>query len=490
MIDLTFKKAILPALISSTLLLSACGGSSSNSDEPATGSLTSGIITGFGSVYVNGIKFDTDSASYDVDDDVNADQSALRVGMRVKINGKINDDGLTGSADSITYENELEGPVSAIPSAYDPLTKEVTLTILGVEVLVNADTTFDNDDNNLDSSTIQVGDLLEVSGYTTSTGITATHIEIQISGFIADDTEIEIKGEISDLNGDNFVVNGLAIQWDSSSTELDDIPSDTLVDGLYVEVKGTLNADGDLMTATKIEAEHDGLGEDADEVELEGYISEYDDVAQTFMLQGQLVDASGTPELMPASLVLEDDIKVEVEGELIDGTLYADEIKLKGRKIKIHAPVSNKSIDTVSFSLFGGSDNITVRVNDQTEMEDDVLDDEDFTLTDLQLGDFVEVEAFDDGSGVINAVDLNRKDSDSIQLEGPISAYDGSTQTVTLFGQVFDLTQADYEDESDISILADAFYGQLAVGSFVELTDESPSNGVIDKAEIEEQDDD
>lgn len=491
MINITFNKAILPVLISSTLMLSGCGGSSNNSDTATGGTLTSGIITGFGSVYVNGIKFETDTASYDVDDDVNADQSDLRVGMRVKINGTINADGLTGTADTITYENELEGPVSAIPSAHDPVTGEVILTILGVDVLVNADTTFDNDDNNLSSSTIQVGDLLEVSGYTTSSGITATHIEIQTGGFTANVTEIEIKGEIIGLSGNGFTVNGLNIEFDVS-TELEDIPGDTLVDGLYVEVKGTLNAAGDLLSATKIEAEHDGLGEDADDVELEGYISEYNDVTETFIIQGQLVDASGAPDLMPASLVLENDAKVEVEGELIEGVLYADKIKLKGRKIKIHAPVSNinTNLGTFSFSLFGGSDNITVRVNEQTEMEDDIGDNEAFLLSELQLGDFVEVEAFDDGSGVINAVELDRKDIDSIQIEGPVSAYNPSEQTVTLFGQTFDLSYADYEDETDMDITSDVFYGQLAVGSFVELTDETPSDGVIDKAELEEEDDD
>ena len=54
--------------------LAGCGGSGS-SDAPgtpgtpsATNQTTVGQITGFGSIYVNGIQFDTAGASYEVDD--------------------------------------------------------------------------------------------------------------------------------------------------------------------------------------------------------------------------------------------------------------------------------------------------------------------------------------------------------------------------------------------------------------------------------------
>lgn len=490
-----FKKALLPALISSSILLSGCG-SSSDSDTTSTDStLTSGIITGFGSIYVNGVKFETDNASYDVDDDTSADQNDLRVGMHVKIDGTINDDGITGTADSVSYENELEGPVSAIDSS-DPA--NIVLTILGRSVVINADTTFD-DDFSLDMNSIVVGDLLEVSGYTNSNGVIATHIEKQ-GDFVADSSMVEIKGEISGLGSSRFMVNGMNIEFDSSTT-LDDIPNNTLVDDLYVEVKGTLNAAGDLLTATKIEAEDNKLGDDGAKVEVEGYISAYDDVAQTFLVQGQQVDASQTLEFKPSTLVLANDLKVEVEGRMDGDTLIAKEIKLKGRKIKIQASVSNKNMDsgTVSFSLFGGTDNVSARVNDQTDMEDDVGSLLEFTLADLQIDDFVELEAFDDGTGVINAVELDRKVADDTQLEGPISGYNDIEQTVTMFGQTFNLLQAKFEGEnSNNSITAAEFFGQLAVGSFVELTDEDPdgpegpllADGVIDKAEIEENNDD
>ncbi len=485
-----FSKTILPAMISSILLLSGCGGSSDS--DVQGGNLTSGIITGFGSIYVNGIKFETDDADFDVDDDVNADQSELRIGMHVTINGTINPDGLTGTAQKVIYDNELEGPVSAVDDT-DP--GNIVVTIMGLDITVNSDTTFDNDDNALSMTTLAVGQFLEVSGYTNSSGITATHIEQQSDSFVADVTEVEIRGTIFSLTDNQFSIRGLTVAYDSN-TELDDVPADTLTEDMLVEVKGTLNAAGDLMTATKVEAEDDGY-DDADEVELEGQIYNYDATAMTFSMQGVTVSTASTPELTPASLTLENDLKVEVEGELINGVLIAEEIKLKGRKIKIHAEISAKdaTAGTVAFSLFGGTNNITVRVNQQTEIEDDVGPVEDITFEDLLVGDFVEVEAFDDGTEVINAIELERKEIDDTQIEGPISAYDATELTVTLFGQTFSLAGVDLEAEDSTDLTSDpaAFFALLGTGSFIELTDENGNTGpdaVIDKAEIEEEDDD
>ncbi|MDJ0833657.1 MAG: DUF5666 domain-containing protein [Gammaproteobacteria bacterium] len=485
------QKALLPALISSALMISGCGSDSDSSNTPSGGNLTSGIITGFGSVYVNGIRFDTDSSSFDVDDDSSASQDDLRVGMLVQVDGSINPDGVSGTATSIFYDNEVEGPVSNIDIS-DPA--NIIITILGRDITVTADTQFDNDDNDLDMTLIAVGDLLEVSGYRTDSGIIATHIELQSDDFIADLTEVEIKGEIEvgSLGADSFTIDGLAIQFDGS-TELEDIPSGSLSEGLYVEVKGTLNAAGDLLSASEIEAEDDGLEDDADEVYLAGVIYGYDSVAQTFMLQGVSVDASQAPELEPSNLVLANELEVKVEGSLVNGVLIADEIELHGRKIEVDATITDISANpadandiTLSFSLFGGSNNISVRVNQQTDMEDDVGALVPFNPSDLAIGDYVKLEAYDDGSGVINATELDRKASESVELQGPISGYDEVLQTVTMFGQTFDLSNAEYEGANDLTIDAATFYAALANGALVELVDEDPADGVIDKAELED----
>jgi len=485
------RKSLYTAMFGSLALLSACGGSSSSDDDPAAstpGNITAGIITGFGSIYVNGIKFETDNAGYDVDDDNAADESDLRVGMYVRINGKINADGKTGTATMVKYENELEGPVSAIPSAYDAATNQITVTILGKEVVINGDTTID-DDHGLTIDTIKIGDILEVSGNITSTGIVATHIEKQDDS----DTEFEIKGTITAVGSNQFTIDGTTDVAYDSNTEFDDIANDTPAVDMYVEVEGEWDSANNRLIASKVEAEDEGLGEDdADEVEIEGAISNYNGTEMTFEVQGQKVDASATPQLIPASLVLADDLKVEVEGDLVDGVLIAEEIKVKGRKIKLQAEVASvdSTAGTLGFSLFGGTDNVTVRVNQQTEMEDDTAADQDpLTLDHMTGGDFVELEAFDDGSGDINAIQLKRKDSDSVVYKAPLESFDATTSSITLFGQSFDLSSvANFEyEENDVEISTDAatFFGMLETGDMVKLVDDDQDN-VIDKAELDD----
>ena len=301
-------------LITSTFI-AGCGGSSSSGDD-ADPVVSRGVITGFGSVYVNGRRYETDGTRFEVDDE-DGNEEDLRVGMVVTVLGKKDKNGY--AADDIIYDNELKGPVSDITIDPDDATRK-TLTILGQAVLVTGDTTID-DDGNLGFDTIAIGDVLEVSGYAGNNQFIATHIELQ-----DDDDEIEIKGIIENLAADSFEINGFSVSY-SALTEIDDDIT-VLADGLYVEVEGRLNGAGDILIADEIESEDDDYMDDVDDIEIRGVISNYSSTNMTFMLQDQLVDAS-TAELEPASLTLTNGLIVEVEGYIADGLLFADEVELE-----------------------------------------------------------------------------------------------------------------------------------------------------------------
>ena len=107
----TTNFAALGTVLLLSLALSACGGSGGSTDTTpvppsATAKSVVGTITGFGSIYVNGIEYDTNGASYEVDDASASDDSALAVGMVVKVQGSVNADGRTGSASSVSYDDE------------------------------------------------------------------------------------------------------------------------------------------------------------------------------------------------------------------------------------------------------------------------------------------------------------------------------------------------------------------------------------------------
>ena len=102
----------LALVAAAAMIMAACGGSDSSSPppdgsiQPGTMSTVVGTISGFGSVIVNGVKFDDSSAAVTMDGAV-ATRDRLRVGMVVQIRGRIRADG-TGTADSIRYEDCVE----------------------------------------------------------------------------------------------------------------------------------------------------------------------------------------------------------------------------------------------------------------------------------------------------------------------------------------------------------------------------------------------
>jgi molybdopterin-guanine dinucleotide biosynthesis protein len=470
------------ALTATILMASGCGGSSSSSDGDADSTVVSrGLITGFGSVYVNGIRFHTGGTQFSIDDDSGV-ESDLRVGMIVTVKGSKNDDGVNGHATHISYDNELKGPVASIVyDTPDPANATMaTMVILGQSTIANLDTTID-DDGGLTFDNIQVGDVLEVNGFAGTLGLIATHMELQ-----ADDSEIEIKGHIDDnsLTPNSFSIKGFPVSYDDT-TELDDLSA--LANGLLVEVKGQLDGAGTTLIAREIEGEHEGLDGDMDDAEIQGAIYDFDFDKNTFKILDQRIDATGA-ELYPSTLILANDLVVEAEGHIIDGILYADEVKQKGKKIKVYATLSaveadSVGADSISFN-FNSADIITAQVNHQTELEDDITD-TDIVLSDLSKGDFVEMEAFDDGSGVINAVEIERKNPDEIRIVAPVDGWDADAETVTLLGVVFNLRGASYENEFDQNISVETFYNSLSLGEFVKIKD-TDSNGVFDKAELDD----
>jgi hypothetical protein len=455
------------------LLVSGCGGGSSSSAEDSSSAsvVSRGIITGFGSVYVNEVRYHTKGTKFRIDDD-NGNESELKVGMIVTVKGSSQGDG-EGHADSIVYDNELKGPVSAIDNS-DPTRK--ILTILGQAVLVTADTTID-DDNGLTFDNIAVSDVLEVSAYVTDTGFTATHIEKQDNA-----SKIEIKGHIKNLTPNSFTIGGFAVSYIDGTTKLDDISA--LAEDLFVEVKGQLDVAGTTLIASKIEGEDEGFEDDVDEAEIKGIISAYNIADDTFMLQGQKVDASDA-KLEPASLVLANGVTVEVEGYVSGVVLIADEVEQKGHKIKIQATLSavDTLAGTVSFN-FNATD-VTVRVNAGTEIEDDNTGN-DLLLADLSVGNFVEMEGYAESLGVINAVEIKRfVDPDEIRIVAPLEGFDEIAMSVDLLGIEFDLTAAGFEDGNNNSLLASEFFDALVVGDFIKIKDDD-SNAVFDKAELDD----
>ena len=433
------------------LALTACGGGGGDTAGiGGSGFVSTGTITGFGSVYVNGVKFETDSSAFDIEGDTSGTQANLSIGMIVKVYGTINTDGTTGTAASIVFDDELQGPIAGL--TYSPALStadtadSASFTVLGVTV--NADRIGTNfDDGTLFDSTgtlLVDGNHIEISGFFDSAGVLhASRIEKQT------DSNVEMKGTVTNyvddsnfdivrLDSNNSVIVTVNVDASSASSasSIEGLPNG-IADGAFIEVEGTYSTGSNTITADKVESESFEV-EDTDEFEVEGYINSFTDINTIFTINGISIDASSA-QIEPAGTSLANDLKVEAEGQIVNNVLIADEISLRGGEIKIEAPVS--SVDTVNNTVTVQAtsiDFITIEVGNETEFRDEVNDTELFYFQNINNSMHVAIEGFELQNGNVFADKVVVIDgSDGIAVDGVLESFDSGAKTVTILGATF-----------------------------------------------------
>jgi hypothetical protein len=473
--------SLIISLITFTLI--SCGGGGSAGIGGTGISITSsGTITAFGSIFVNGVEFETNSST------VNGDLSQvseLELGMVVTVRGQVNADGVTGTADTINVDIELEGPVANTP-VLDTNNSTKTFEVLGRTIVASDGITVFDDTGfpvfAFDS--IAQNDVVEVSGYLDFNGnLQATRIEKK--GVLdPNGTSVEVNGVVGNiLAADSFelIVNGtpLTINDPNAVAAQANIIIST---GLELEIEGTLTNNTDI-SATEIELDDNLFDNNDSDIEIEGFITNYINDSN-FMINGQQIDASNAT-FTPASLTLANNIKVEVEGTLINGVLQADEVEGRAGEIRIDANVSSGGVDTANnkITLAFFSQTVTVTVNNQTRYEDDISSNP-LTLLDINDGDFLEIRAYQNNGDII-VTDLKRETDDpngDVRLRGSVTAIDNTTpgqESVTILGITHSSDAGTDFEINDTTQSRGQFFNALAVGNTVEIKDDKIS-GVID----------
>ena len=457
------------------------GGTDGGTDLGISGSgapIAYGTIDGFGSIFVNGVEFNTDNAAIFVDG-VPASEPDLSVGMVVSVEGTINEDGVTGEATVVIFDNELKGPVQAI--AVDAQGDVMTITILGVNVTVDRiATTFEN----TTFDTLAVGDFVEISGFPEGlTDLRATLLEKRQEIYVEGESEIEIEGTISNLTDSTFLLRTYTVNY--TSADLSEVTDSTLLDGIYVEVKGTLS--GDQIMATQIEQERsfsESLETD-DDFSLQGTVTNYVDDSN-FEIAGVPIDASNAVK-KPAVLTIADGVLLEVEGTWNGDILIATEIEAREGELKLEASVDSVDIEQSIVTLRFATGTVAMLVDSRTRFDDDVSDLRNFGLGDLSAGDFVEVEAYLNGEQLL-ATELDRDDPDDEVLKAPVESSNPNIE-ITLLGLTYNVEGAQFKDKTDSSIDAAGFFAQLAIGDVVRIKDDRPADGIADEVSFDVEDD-
>jgi len=468
-------KPYLLFLLGGALLIAACGGNEQVAGIDARGNpapsavVSKGTITGFGSVIVNGVTYGTNSATFSIDGSTGT-QSDLAVGDVIVVRGTINDDGTSPTAESITFDDAVEGPISAIDLDAQ------TLTVLGQLVRVDADTSFDDSISPASMDGLSVTDVVEVSGFFLADGsISATRIEPKPAG-----GELELTGIVANLAGTTFEINGLVV--DFSSAMLNNFPSGAPENGQRVEAKGnSLGGSGELL-ATRVEFKGGDLGDDGDRAELEGFI--------TRVVSATDLDVEGVPVMTDAQTVFENGTsadlalnrKVEVEGNInAAGVLVATKVEIKAAGfIRIESLVEDVQADQLT--VLG----IVINVDELTRYEDkSAARVELFGLADISAGEYVEVRGFEDSSGVI-ATRLEREDFDGdVALRGFVDSV--NDPDFTILGVTITTSVATIFSDIDGSPLTPAEFFLQASGRLVEAS--GTLNGSIIVADEIEFDD-
>lgn len=447
--------------------------------------ITSGTITGFGSVFVNGIEFETDSSTFNVDDDNSASQDDLNIGMVVTVVGTVNSDGISGDAVSIEYDDEVEGPVANNPVEDADMTTK-TFTVFDITVIAHKNTT---SFSSTDYASLARNDIVEVSGFFNSDGaLEATWLEKK-GELSLGTSEVEIKGTVAGFNNtDTFTLDGITVTFDGT-TDLSEVPGGVITNGQFVEVKGVLNTAASIF-ALRIEQEDEGYEDSDDTISIEGLVTDFNGPGD-FRVSGQPVDASAA-DFIPQSLAgsIKDGDRVEVEGLVSGGVLQADEVAQRSGSVKIGALVTgvDASAATLLLEVVSGEPAITVTTDTRTQIEDDLLDMEPFSLSDIRTGDEVILEGFVEGNSVL-ATQLQRKDLESYELQGTVDAAGGDdlAGNITILGVTIatdDETEFESANEADIS--GTVFYNQVNPGDLVEFQDDVPVNGIADEVGFED----
>ncbi|MEZ5541414.1 MAG: DUF5666 domain-containing protein [Pseudomonadota bacterium] len=464
------RNTMLAAVVT---MLVACGGGGGGGATSASSITAAGTITGFGSIFVNGIEFETGSSSITLDDNPGI-ESDLRLGMVVRVSGTVNADGRTGTAQAVAFDDEVQGPVATTP--VDPTGDglQQQFTVLGITVV--ADRTATVFDDGVSFDTLALNDYIEVSGFVGQGGVlNATRIQGK-GAFTQGVSEIELKGVAGNVAGTVFDLGGFTIE--TAGADLSGVPGGVVTNGMEVEVKGTLT--GNQIAATRVSQDDDLFGSNVDKASLRActnYVSDAD-----FSISGQQINAANAT-FSPQNLVLANGVEIEVEGPVVNGVLVASKVEARGGNIKLAARVQGVGANSLSLQFNGGT--VEVTVDSQTSLRDDTGS---IGLGDITAPDYLEIRASINGNSIITADEVRRAANvgDDI-LQGPADNCTGTD--VTVLGVGFSLLDGttSYQDQNNSPIANAAAFCAAVNGSslYVKVRDDQPGNGIADEAELE-----
>jgi hypothetical protein len=480
-------------------LLSSCGGGSGSGTLASlggiggTGIVASGPITGFGSIFVNGVEYHTNTATVEFNN-ATGTTADLKLGMNVFVNATESNGVFT--AHTVKFDYSVEGPVSGLKASTDGLSKK--FTVLGVNVSVDKTATVFDNSQTFNFASLANNQLVKISGsfkqnnvlivngsFNQNNVLIANYIE-SAGNFVQGMSQVELKGTITGLTGTSFMLGNISVD---ASGLIMGLPNG-LMNNLRVEAKGIMST-ATTLKASRIFIETDDLSHSTGKAEVTGFVTNYTNMA-SFKVDGQTVDASGAI-LSPTSLALADGTKVEVEGVLTNGVLVATELKSKQQDINIEGIIASLPVSMsgaskqMTLDMGSGNGSITLTANSSTLFDDETHVVGHMSYGDLAAGNFVQIRASKIGTTYIAGA-VKRDSPDNQLIKAPLDSI--STSDVVVLGIRFSLVNGTtvYQDSNGNQVTQADFIVQATPGKMIKVVDKYGINGfdgVADELELE-----
>ena len=314
--------------------LTGCGGGAGSlvASLPGTGGtgsplLAQGTITGFGSVIVNGIKFDVTQASVKVDG-VNTTSTDLRLGMVADVQAERGVDLTLGVASSIEVWSIAQGTLS------QPGTN--SLVVAGMSIQTSSSTVFDGVSA---ASQLASGQFVTVWGLQAAAdgnrwGATRVSVLPAATGMVS-------SGLIVFANGQP-TLHGMALTGSLANS---------LAPGNLVRLQGELAPDARSLAVSSVRViSATALVQGSGSVEIEGYVTAVTS-SSSFTMGMIEVDASKAV-YSPSNAFPTLGSQVEVYGVLTAGRLSATRVEIESEQMLGQAEIKGNVTDYVSLSNF------------------------------------------------------------------------------------------------------------------------------------------
>jgi hypothetical protein len=331
------KGLVAGAALVAVAVIAACGGGTNTAGVGSGGTgafsaYSEGIITGFGSVIVNGLRYD-DTTAIVRDEQGLRSRNDLKLGMVVTLDGNVDNNNLA-SASNIRFDSALLGPVSVIN------TTSRTFTIIGQTVQVDDSTVLDASLAQGFNS-ITPDQVLEVHGFlnAATNSLQATLIERNSSP-----SKYKISGLVKNLQTNNrtLQIGNETFRSVSPRLGLDGITNDNWVK-LRLEPRAPTGTDTWVITGYNVQSRSDSSQEIA---EVVGLITEIKSPMR-FSVSNILVDTSNA-SFPDGNVSIVTGMRIKVNGKLISGVMLAQEVRADTGPKEIDLSGTLSGLDTTA----------------------------------------------------------------------------------------------------------------------------------------------